>query len=614
MSADWSGAARFEGAREVYFALSPDDSRIACSAERFCWLDPQTLETIKDSEIENTGEPLFASNGPLLVTRVNKNMVYIDEERVENGDDIPSEELRDTLDLTVDRLSVRRDATLVVSGNADAKMLLWDVPTGSVMATETIGGEAVANPRFSPDGKLIAVTADRQVAVYEVRDADHLTLSGPHCFPVCAFDVASGEAIVACLAFDSENARGKVTTWDVASGQRTVSWSIDPEMALELNKKQGSGGKWKLRPEAGGTFFRNERNGMYLSVTKDRQPALRTTIDDGCRWQIQPLSDDRVSVQNVHNGMYLCAGENDTVQLSEMAESDDGKWLKHSPDEGLVAFENAATGRYLDWNRHVPCETEPSVSFHPRLPLVACGLPSGVVAIYDVENCGSPAEVTRVKGRSFSFSPEDGRLWGIVDDSDIAVWDVPDLEEQGRWSNKYSRILSGHARVDCLVTGRRYVVAGCDDGRAVLLDAATAAEKGMFNARKGPVTAVAISDDDSWVAVGFQQGSVHLFLVDDPNSGHGLKAHDDSISSIAFSHDGSLLATASHNGAVAIWRTDGTSYSELLRLEEHYGSVVKVAFAFDDKSLFVLVKNERGLRTWRLDQLNQSLSQMGLGW
>jgi len=73
--------------------------------------------------------------------------------------------------------------------------------------------------------------------------------------------------------------------------------------------------------------------------------------------------------------------------------------------------------------------------------------------------------------------------------------------------------------------------------------------------------------------------------LNDPHSQHFLTAHDDLITCIAISNDGSLLASGQvgDNSDVVIW--DYATKRATFRLSEHDYSVTNLAFSHDDKLL-----------------------------
>ncbi|KAH6981484.1 hypothetical protein EDB80DRAFT_626107, partial [Ilyonectria destructans] len=85
-----------------------------------------------------------------------------------------------------------------------------------------------------------------------------------------------------------------------------------------------------------------------------------------------------------------------------------------------------------------------------------------------------------------------------------------------------------------------------------------------LEAHSGPVRSIAFSHDSTLVASASDDRTVRIWRIDAGDCVQELKGHSRSVRSIAFSHDSALVASASDDRTVRIWRIDaGNCIQEL---------------------------------------------------
>jgi WD40 repeat protein len=110
------------------------------------------------------------------------------------------------------------------------------------------------------------------------------------------------------------------------------------------------------------------------------------------------------------------------------------------------------------------------------------------------------------------------------------------------------------------------------------------------------IGAVAFSPDGTLVATASRDGNGRVWRADGTGEPLVLR-HEAEVNAVAFSPDGTRVATASNDGTARVWRVDGTGEPLVLR---HEGAVHAVDISPDGK-LVVTASDDRTARLWRVD-------------
>jgi WD40 repeat protein len=119
-----------------------------------------------------------------------------------------------------------------------------------------------------------------------------------------------------------------------------------------------------------------------------------------------------------------------------------------------------------------------------------------------------------------------------------------------------------------------------------------------------PAHCLALSPDGAWLAVGFSEEGLLLIGV---ASGEALARvtyadyNANCVRGVAFSPDGSLLAAASLDGGLRLWKTEtlaaGGSTRAWRALHEHEGGLTAVTFSADG-TLLATASHDGTARLW----------------
>ena len=243
------------------------------------------------------------------------------------------------------------------------------------------------------------------------------------------------------------------------------------------------------------------------------------------------------------------------------------------------------------------------VQFSPDGSLLAVSSSIGIW-LYDPDT-GKELDLIPQSGCTFTFvfayAPDGITITRANDDSTVQLHDVTTKQRIGTLK-KYGREVNAIAYSPDGTT----IITGDSDGGARVWDAKTLQRLGTLRGHAGSITAVVYSPDRTTIATGGswsprlagrneRDDTVRLWDANTGKHQATLTGHTSSVISLAFSPDGTTIASASLDHTVRLWNTN-TGDTEVT-LIGHTDSVNSVTYSPDGNTI-VSTSSDKTVRLW----------------
>jgi WD40 repeat protein/energy-coupling factor transporter ATP-binding protein EcfA2 len=569
---------------------------------------------------------------------------------------------------TVQSVAFHPDGTTLASGSSDTTIALWDTARRVKLATLTGHSEGVNSVAFSPNGKtLISGGYDGQLRVWDVATRKSLGSSSVPISVIYALEfspkgrtlaiggagrssnlvlVDSDGAVhtlkghdgdVADVAFSSDGRLlassgwdGKIILWDVArhkpvrtlrnsTSDLNIVWTVDfsPDAkTLASGDSEGRTVLWNVaRGVRLGTLGYPQFSGQVqaLDFSPDGRRLAIDLDNEILLWDVsrripvgRPLvahSDLVLALTFSPDGDTVVSGGNDrTITLWDVAHAgtlpgheDSAYSVAFSPKGELLA--SGSTDRVLLWSvarrgivKVLKSGFIDSLAFSRDGQTLAAGDADGKLTLWDVPSFrGSALRAHTNRVNSIAFNPDGGVLASGDGSGRIIFWDF-----QQRTKVAEASIEGPVHKLAFSPDGRTLVVGG--GGTVTLWDATRHVRTGVLEGGVG--RALAFSPDGTFLATDDENWNVILWSTADRRRAGTLTGHGKAVTAISFNPDGHTLASSSSDGTVILWDVD--QRTRIGALTDHLDDVNDVTFNSDGRTL-ASAGNEGWVHLQRID-------------
>jgi WD40 repeat protein len=199
-----------------------------------------------------------------------------------------------------------------------------------------------------------------------------------------------------------------------------------------------------------------------------------------------------------------------------------------------------------------------------------------------------------------------------VDETQVCSWNLPQGDSRTSFSTAFSAAVFGKSSVRSIAASDDWVLAGVADGYALILGAEKGDLRASLDRSRGEIACVALSEPAGLAAAGTTNGQVVVAEVPSGRIVASLEGHRQNVTAAAFTRSGDLLATASADMTIRLWRRQGEGYETYVVLRGLPTAAQTLRFSASGDRLFALLRGERAVRVWRLDVLREIWETMGV--
>ncbi len=454
----------------------------------------------------------------------------------------------------VQALAFRPDGQVLAIACHDGRIRYWHLGAAEFCGESYAGGQLSLSVTYSHNGKILATGgSDGMVRLWNAaHNGRPLETVLQHDDPVRLAAFTPDDRTIVTVT-----RRGAIRLWDAATGalrRPPAGHQVSDVVVAALSPD----GRMLATGDAEGSVRIWDAASLEVIHTLSSTGRVRTVAFSPDDRSLLTAGYDKIArLWDVKTGLGLGPAAYHRQIIGAAAFRPDGHHIVTGDDDGVFQFRRHGTDR-------------------PRRLEVAHRAPVGVVIV----SPDGRLAVTGTKPRDFQA------------DGDVRVWDLSTGEVVARLKHRGMVTAAAFSK-----DGRTVATAGID-GTARLLDVAGGKELGPPLRHDGWVHAVALDPRGGRVLTACEDTFARLWALGPggPRVERCIE-HDQPVSIVAFSPDGTLALSGSSDGVVKLW---GTADGQVRHVFRHGGMVQNLAFSPDGKHVLT-AGADRSARLWRVD-------------